>query len=272
MRLSEREKKYVLLLVVMLLLAALYYFYTAAVEPFLQHKAEVALQLAEIQQQEMLQQTKLKRLDTVKDELEAKTQEAMVVVEPFYPALPQDRLMLLMQDLVLQSGLEVASLQFSGSSVMEPGMAMQAPAEASYPLKDLAFKGSEAGAMAPAATPDPNAPPADGAQGVGMTGQYAVPQAMFTVNYSGTHAQVVGFIQACESLGRTVAVTSLNETKGEDDLMTGTLSVAFHAVEKPVYDPFLDWTLEKGQPKADLFAEQYAEPVEESGEPVVATP
>ena len=273
MRLSEREKKYVLLLVAMLLLAAFYYFYTAAVEPFLQHRAEVAMQLADLQQQDMLQQAKLKRLETVKDELDAKTDEAMKLVEPFYPALPQDRLMLLMQELVLQSGLDVASIQFSGTTVAEPGFVTQMAAPLSYPLKTLA---EQAGGTAPT--------PVEGVEAASVAdtvGQYAVPQAVFTINYTGSHEQVVAFIQACEGLNRTVAISSLNEAQGGDTIvegeeepvlgnMSGTLTVSFHAVEKPVYDTFMDWTLDKGTPKTDLFVEQYVEALE--GEVVIEAP
>lgn len=278
MRLSEREKKYVLLLVAMLLLAALYYFYTAAVEPFLQQRAEVAVQLADLQQQEMLQQAKLKRLETVKEELDTKTDEAMKLVEPFYPALPQDRLMLLMQDLVLQSGLDVASIQFSGTTVAEPGLMTQMAALLSYPLKTLA---EQAGGMAPMPAEGGEAAPAGD-----TAGQYAIPQAVFTINYTGSHDQVVTFLQACEGLNRTVAISSLNEAKGGETVvegegdpvlgnMSGTLTVSFHAVEKPVYDTFMDWTLDKGTPKTDLFVEQYVEALEGEAEtevPVVETP
>ena len=285
MRLSEREKKYVLILAVLLLLAALYYFFTAAVEPFLQRRAEVAIELADLQQQEMLQQAKLKRLDSVKEELDTKTDEAMKLVEPFYPALPQDRLMLLMQDLVLQSGLEVASIQFSGTTVAEPGMVQQMAAPLTYPLKTLAEQAGGVVAVTPAE--GEAAPPVDA-----TAGQYAVPQAVFTLNYTGSHEQVVAFLQACEGLNRTVAISSLNEAKGGETVvegeaegvaadvqanMSGTLTVSFHAVEKPVYDAFMDWTLERGEPKTELFVEQYSDMVEGEAatgteEPVVETP
>lgn len=281
MRLSEREKKYVLILVVMLLLAALYYFYTAAVEPFMQHRAEVALELADLQQQEMLQQAKLKRLETVKEELDIKMDEAMKLVEPFYPALPQDRLMLLMQDLVLQSGLDVASIQFSGTTVAEPGMVSQMAAPLSYPLKTLAVQA--AGAISEPVEGGGEATPAGD-----TVGQYAVPQAVFTLSFTGSHEQVVALLQACEGLNRTVAISSLNETKGGETVvggegdavsadvqadMSGTLTVSFHAVEKPVYDSFMDWTLDKGTPKTELFVEQYVETLEAGTvTPVVETP
>lgn len=252
MRLSEREKKYVLILVILLLIAALYYFFTAAVEPFLQQKAEIELELATLEQQAMLQQTKIKQLDKINEELKIKTDEAIVAVAPFYPALPQDGLLLQVQALLLQSGLVSANIGYSGTMVAEPGIPTQTQVPLSYHMKTLA----DLAMGKPVAEPPNTEAPV-----VVTAGQYALPQTVFTLDFTGTHAQVQAFIQAVEALDRTVTVSSLNETKGEAGEMMGTLTVTFLAVEKPAEDTAFAWTLPASIVKTDLFSQQYAEPV-----------
>ncbi len=263
MRLSEREKKYVYVLVALLLLAAFYYFYTAAVEPFLKQKAEITLELATLEQQALLQQTQIKQLDKMNEEIRTRTDEAMKVVEPFYPALPQDGLLLLMQALVMQSGMQTSDIGYSLATVAEPGMAKQETVPLAYQMKTLA----DLAMGKPVEAPVPPEAPAETA-----VGQYAIPQVVFTLGYTGTHEQVQAFILACESLQKTVAVSSLKESKGDDGQMTGTLSVTFYAVEKPLEDKTFEWTLPASLEKTDLFSQQYAEPATDTGVAVPATP
>ena len=279
MRLSEKEKKYILVLLILMLLAGAYLFYTMGVEPFLQRTSAMKAELVGLEQQETLQNAKIGQLDTMKKDLATKTTEAISLVEPFYPALPQDRLLLQIQDLALASGITVSGIEFSGVTVSEVVPVAEVPTLAPYRLKELAdlVAGRPVSVVPPAVPAVP--PPAD----VATNG---IPQATMNLAIQGTHAQVISLIQAIEGLGRTVSVSNLNMQASEPVvnpadpntpvvipatpalnpdgtipvMLAGTMSLTLYAVEKPVPDSFMDWTLSSEKGRTDLFLKQYITP------------
>lgn len=281
MRLSEEEKKYILVLLILLLLAGAYLFYTVGVEPFLQRTSAMKAELVGLEQRELLQNAKIAQLDNMKKDLTTRTTEAIALVEPFYPALPQDRLLLQIQDLALASGIAVSGIEFSGVTISEVASDVVAPTFVPYRLKELADL--IAGRPVPIVPPEaPAAPP------IAEVATNGIPQATMTLSFQGTHAQVINLIQSIEGLGRTVSVNNLNmqvsapvtapvdpntpvasppaPTLNPDgtsiiaEMLTGTMSLTFYAVEKPVPDSFMDWTLTSEKGRTDLFLKQYIVP------------
>ena len=282
MRLSEKEKKYVLVLLILMLLAGAYLFYTLGVEPFLQRTSDMKAELVGLEQQETLQNAKIGQLDMMKKDLTTKTTEAIALVEPFYPALPQDRLLLQIQDLALASGVTVSGIEYTGITVSEVAQVAETPALALYRLKELAdlIAGRPVTDIAPEAPAIP--PPA----GVATNG---IPQATMNLTFQGTHAQVISLIQAIEKLGRTVSVNNMNMQKSTPvaalvdpnapvvtspapalnpdgtpaipELLAGNMTLTYYAVEKPVPDAFMDWTLSSEKGRTDLFLKQYTAPI-----------
>jgi hypothetical protein len=253
MRLSEKEKKYVLVLLILVFLAGVYFFYTSIVETFLQRTEDLKTKLVVLKQEELLMNTKIERLQTITQEIETKTTDAMKIVEPFYPALPQDRLLLLVQELILKSGLQVSEILFSGETLANLDSGSQTALQPSYRLKELADQLS--GNPPSVVLPD---------QAKAKT-EYMIPSASVTITYKGIHDNIITLFKACEALNRTVTLASLSETKDPTGVLDGTFTLTFYAVQKPLVDPFMDWTLEGATNRNDLFQQIYAAPTVPGG-------
>lgn len=278
MQLSEREKKYVLLLLILAILAAGYFFYSLGISPFFERKAALELELTTLQQQDQLQQIKLLQLEEVKGNLNKKSDEASTLVKPFYPALPQDRILLLVQSLTLQSGLTVSDLKMSELTISVPGTITLISDPFSYHLKDLLARANGVNiadsATESAITANPDQ----------IINEASVPRMDVEISFKGRHSDLEKFIQLCEGLQRTVTITNLNESASSPDptvattvgtigiadvLQSGTMTLSFFAVDKPGKDEFMDWSLGSGPAKKDLFGNIYTEPTNTPGDGVV---
>ena len=253
MRLSEKEKKYVLVLLILLFLAGVYFFYTSVVETFLQHTEALKTELVVLKQEELLVNSKIERLKTISTEIDTKTTDAMKVVEPFYPALPQDRLLLLVQELILKSGLQVSEIQYSGAAIANFGAGAQTANQPTYRLKELAdlLSGNPPAVVLPDQTKTKT--------------DYMIPSASVTIAYKGIHDNIITLFKACEALNRTVTLDALSEVKDPAGVLDGKFTLTFYAVQKPLPDPFMDWTLEGATNRNDLFQKIYAAPAVSGG-------
>lgn len=254
MSLSEREKKYVISLIVLILVATSFYFYTIAVEPFIYQQEVYAIEIESLYQEELLQQTKLRQDAPLGQELELKKQEAMALSSPFFPELPQDRIVLLVQELVRESGLSVTQSTYSSPALGGPAEMPPALQELSYDLKTLAYiaTGKEAPLAPPADGAVAEPPPAEGAAGI--------PQVAVSLTFSGTERNVLELIGAVEAENRTITITQLSQTQEPDGTISGTVTLNFYAVEKLMPDPFMDWSEAEAEGRDNLFRDTLPQP------------
>jgi hypothetical protein len=255
MQLSEREKRYVLLLALMLLIAGVYFYYTLVVEPFMMERQTLKTELDDLQSKELLVDTQIENIPVLKEQLEKKLTDSMELVAPFYPDLPQDRIILLLQQLIRTSGLSVGDIGFTDPALQNLQVTQDISQVSTYRLKELSAIIS--GAQNQISTPEE----------VGI-GSQTLPGMTISLSYTGEQEQLVAFMDSIESLGRTVTVDNLTVSVGEERILSGGMNLNLYAVDKPAPDPFMDWNLEGIVGKSSLFESvyQFSTPEEDNPE------
>lgn len=252
MKVSESERKYLTALGIMLLIAALYYTFTLLWTPYQNKLNALDSQIDTLETQKMVVDARISRMGSLDNDIAALKAQAVEAAKPFFPDLRQDKVMQLINGLVVDAGLVVDNIQFSDNMLSQPIIPPMIQKLLAY-FETLAYQINNNGAVPPLATIEPPAVPV----------QTNVVNIAFA--YVGSYEQTLKFIDSCEKLSRTLAVNSLSITtatvEGTDSgMLNGTINMALYAAEKLEPDEYFEWSPPPVEGREDLF-EQYYESV-----------
>ncbi len=250
MKLTSREKLMLIGLSVIAILALSYYF---ILNPQLERIEQLVIEKDNVQQQVDTVKRELGAIATLQADFAKREEQLMENSKRFYPEILQPQLIVLLDRLTSQTGLNVGSLSFTPVSVGAVDAAVQ-NAPLKHPLEGLvdsyrAMTGTASqGAVAPEGTADQTAAtsgtaaqaaPEGTAQAspetaaAGTAGTAQAEKMTATLEYSKAgYNQVTAFIKALEALDRTIVIDNLSMASTEDGTLQGTMAVTFYALPK----------------------------------------
>ena len=294
MKVTERERRYLILLGFLVVIGICYYAWRFVVNPLLANYRNTESMLAASRQSRQIVEDALAQYGQGDAAEKTLMEQAQADAAPFFPSLPQNRIMLMLGGLFVKSGIEVSDLTYGDVVLADPAAIpgdMQVP---SYRLGDLAAEinghktadptastsaggaGDTPDAAAPAVPGAANAAPASGnatdAAGNVVANPVLSDQATWVqpIDFavSSEYAAFLSFIRQVEALNRTITVDRLQLEREPDDRVTGTLSMTLYAIDKIGQDPFLEWRQPEPPKTGSLFQSYGLNQSAETGESV----
>ena len=215
MKLTKREAFLLKLAFVVALLAASYYFVIA---PQLDKLAATGVDLLAKSQEVEMVKAEINSLPQLDEEIKALHEGIRITSERFYPDLIQKKLIVILNDLLVNSGVQADSINFS-----EPGAVESADSGNS---NNAQAEGTGSGNSAGIGNPQIRS----------MSVQYPI---------LGTYEQVMDLIKRIEGLNRMIVIKNLQLAESTGGILSGAISLDFYSMEKVSADSkdedYLDW-------------------------------
>ncbi len=239
MKITAREKILLWVLCITALFALSYFF---LIKPQLARIEALAMQQATLRVEVEKVNAELapgNKLDADLKAIDAKIEDK---TKRFYPEILQDRIVVILNDLINKSQLKQDTIGFNRLTIAS--VRINAPAEIKdYPVRDIAEQYKN-----PAAGQSDSAAPAQSTNAGTAQQQEAgdvnkVESLSATLKFEGTYEQMMNLIKMIEALDRTVVVNNLLADVNEQDLLTGSIQIDFYALPK-VHDQdkqYFEW-------------------------------
>ncbi|NJD01351.1 MAG: hypothetical protein FIA99_01840 [Ruminiclostridium sp.] len=257
MKISNREKVLLGILAAIALLAISYYVIfkpqLEKIDKFTQESAELKLQV----QKTETEIASIPLLETMITELEKSLEEK---TEKFYPEILQDRIIIIIDDLIKKAQVDspssaysqIAIAQIQKTSIFQPKK---------FPAKELVDEYIASKGGQDQEKPEGNSQAADqtksSGKAAGTEAQPADVQSIsVTLQFEGSYDQAIRLIKEVEALKRTIVIPDLALVYGaENNLLTGSIRINFYALPKiSVQDgKYLEWPYNNKYGKTNPF-------------------
>lgn len=266
MRVNEREKKYLVALAITLVLAAAWFVFKSLFLPYQDKMADLQMKIDELTMMKQLDEIRIAKLETFRERENALQSEAIAVAEAFFPELPQDRILTMIDEMTEKAGIRSDSRQYAAGEMPQRESDSSRPPELNY-FDDLTrrIRQQQAPADGPVVPgPEGEAPnPSDEGvreQAKESNESKSVHMSSATMQMQTTFASLKTFIRDVEALGKTIRFDSVALSRGDDGGLTGTMTMTWFAVAKVADDNSMVWEPEATDGREDLFRQYYATP------------
>ncbi len=141
------------------------------------------------------------------------------ITDKYYPELIQERMYLVVDDIMRSSGLQIASMSVSQPTISSILSKTQASARATFPLDELAWSWRGTPAPRPPATFESQA-----GQVWDMTAR---------LPFRGSYTAVLDFLRQLQSHERQIVISDISMS-GSGDSVSGTINLHFYGIPSPV--------------------------------------
>lgn len=259
MKINEREKKYLIALAITLALAGAWFAFKSMYLPYLDKMAELQMQIDDLSMQKQMAEARIAKLDQLVTAALTAQQEATQAVESFFPELPQDKVFLMVDELVDGAGLLALERQYSDDSLTQLQRAEPRERELAY-FEGLTKRIVE-GMSGDSRITDAESAASPSSAGTDDRQPLLVQTSNVTFSFVGDYDELLEYVVQTEAMNRTIAIDSLNLQRAVDGGAEGTLVMSMYAATKVTEDLSMEWIPEMPAGREDLFRQYYAAPV-----------
>ncbi|MEA4890474.1 MAG: hypothetical protein VB070_13540 [Clostridiaceae bacterium] len=253
MKITQREKIMLsFLLIVGLLAGGFYLIYTP-----LNNQADLLnqeYQAVQVQKKDIDQQ--LASYDQINKSVNDLTDTINQSTVAYYPSILQEKIILVLNDLVTGSGIVVSNIAYVQQKGLTPQLPDAAAGSAAAQTAQTSGTAAQANSLTDAISQlnkmdgITNADAEEQQSALQTVDQAALTAALqsvssltATIQFTGTYDQVRYFMTLLENMNRSVQVTNITYTTGESGFINGTLNMNFYAIPKLVRqdDDYLTW-------------------------------
>lgn len=169
--------------------------------------------------------------------------------ESFFPSITQEKIILLMDNVIKNSGINVNSLSFSELAtgpIEDNAKASNDKGTQSNPLSVLVneYNGDKARSKSAQSTDNSSA-----------KSSFPADKMEASLSYSGNFSSLMSLIKNIETFSKKIIIKNINIGSGQDDLVSGTITLDFFAIPKlnSEDENYLPWTLDGNYGKDNPF-------------------
>ncbi|HEY5467123.1 MAG TPA: hypothetical protein VIL27_08840 [Clostridia bacterium] len=260
MKMTSRERAMLIALLVIALIVGSYYL---IITPQLDKYDKLKTDQADYRIQVKAVENDLANAAAIRKGVDEMLAKIDVDTKTYFPSILTEKLLIMLNDLFIQSGLAVNGAVFSEPAPVQ-ALASAAPIAGTPTGQALSLSQIQDKLMAlepepatsgPKPTPTPKpVVPVDPAQ---LQSSLASLTSMtVTLQFTAPYESLTGFITRMEALGRTIAITNLTSSQLEDGTVTGSMDLVIYALPKITgqKDPYVEWSFTSEYGKPNPFA------------------